>query len=107
MLNHPDTLFDAKRDDVDAKGHRFGKEHQLQAPEKGFVPYWWDDGASVSLERRRSKIVQPNFSATDRRIGKQNPSFALDSWSHGSSNHMAQDLGVFVQQAWLLLRESD
>jgi len=107
MLNHSDTLFTATQDDVDAKGHRFGKEHLLQAPEKGFVPYWWDDGASVSLERRRSKIVQPNFSATDRMIGKQNPNFSLDGWSHGSSNHMAQDLGVLVQQTWLLLRESD
>jgi len=107
MLNHSDTLFHAKQDDVDAKGHRFGKEHQLQEGEKGFVPYWWDDGASVSLERRRSKKPQPEFSSTDRTIGKPNPNSALDGWSHGSSNHLAQDLGVLVQQAWLLVRESD
>jgi hypothetical protein len=107
MLNHSDTLFSAKLDDVDAKGHKFGKEHQLQEGEKGFVPYWWDDGASVSLERRRTKMLTPEFSATDRTLGKPNPNFALDGWSHGSSNHLAQDLGVMVQQAWLLLRESD
>jgi hypothetical protein len=107
MLNHSDTLFTSRQDDVDAKGHRFGKEHQLQDGEKGFVPYWWDDGASVSLERRRTRKPQPEFSATDRFSGKPNPTSALDGWSHGSSNHMAQDLGVMVQQAWLLLRETD
>ncbi|MBI3854505.1 MAG: hypothetical protein HY293_02310 [Planctomycetes bacterium] len=107
MLNHSDALFSAKQDDVDAKGHKFGKEHQFQEGEKGFVPYWWDDGASVSLERRRSKNLKPDFSATDRMLGKPNPNFALDGWSHGSSNHEAQDLGVMLQQAWLLVRESD
>jgi hypothetical protein len=107
MLNHSDRFFSAKRDDVAAKGHIFGKEHQLQEGEKGFVPYWWDDGASVSLERRRIKSLQPDFSATDRRAGMPNPNFALDGWSHGSSNHLAQDLGLLVQQAWLLIRESD
>ena len=107
MLNHSDTLFTSKVDDVDAKGHKFGKEHQLQDGEKGFVPYWWDDGASVSLERRRTKNLKPDFSATDRLQGKPNPNFALDGWSHGSSNHLAQDLGVMLQQCWLLVRESD
>src|SRR5437773_2388853 len=102
MLNHSDTLFSAKQDDVAPKGHRFGKEHLLQEGEKGFVPYWWDDGTSVSLERRRSKNLQPDFSATDRLTGKPNPSFSLDGWSHGSSNHLAQDLGLLVQQTWLL-----
>lgn len=107
MLNHSDTLFNATRDDVDEKGNRFGREHQLQPAEKGFVPYWWDDGASVSLERRRTKRPNPDFSATDRTLGKPNPHFALDGWSHGSSNHLAQDLGILLQQTWLLLRESD
>lgn len=107
MLNHSDTLFTAAQDDVAPKGNRFNKEHQLQPGEKGFVPYWWDDGASVSLERRRTKNLQPDFSATDRLTGKPNPTFALDGWSHGSSNHLAQDLGLFTQEAWLLLRESD
>lgn len=107
MLNHSDTLFTSKVDDVDAKGNRFGKEHQLQDGEKGFVPYWWDDGASVSLERRKTRDVKTAFSATDRLQGKPNPTFALDGWSHGSSNHLAQDLGLLVQQAWLLVRESD
>jgi hypothetical protein len=107
MLNESDTLFSAKRDDVHAKGNRFGREHQLQEGEKGFVPYWWDDGASVSLERRRTKNGQPDFSATDRRTGSANPTFALDGWSHGSSNHMAQDLGVMLQLAWLLLKDGE
>ena len=106
MLNHSDTLFSTKQVDVADKGVRFGKEHALQAPEKGFVPYWWDDGASVSLERRRSKDprVKPPFACTDRLAGKDNPEARLDGYSHGSSNHLAQDLGPMLQQAWLLLR---
>lgn len=107
MLNHSDTLFTSTRDDVSEKGHTFGKEHRLQDGEKGFVPYWWDDGASVSLERRKTKDLKTAFSATDRLQGKPNPPFALDGWSHGSSNHLAQDLGLMLQQAWLFLRESD
>src|SRR5687768_15978498 len=80
MLNHSDTLFRAKQDDVAEKGVRFGREHQLQEGEKGFVPYWWDDGASVSLERRRTKDPKTPFSATDRLAGKPNPDFVLDGW---------------------------
>jgi hypothetical protein len=107
MLNHSDTLFHARQDDVTEKGVRFGREHRLQEGEKGFVPYWWDDGASVSLERCRTKDLKPFFSAVDRLAGKPNPDFALDGWSLGSSNHEAQDLAVMLQQAWLLVRESD
>src|SRR5438093_1534799 len=50
MLNHSDTLFSAKQDDVAPKGHKFGKEHQLQEGEKGFVPYWWDEALLTFLE---------------------------------------------------------
>jgi hypothetical protein len=107
MLNHSDTLFNADADHVDPKGHRFGREHRLQTGEKGFVPYWWDDGASVSLERRRSRAAGTAFSATDRLAGRPNPGARLDGWSHGSSNHLAQDLAVLLQQSWLLARETD
>ena len=89
VLNQSDTLFSANKNDADPKAHPFDREHQLQEGEKGFCPYWWDDGASVSLERRRSKNLQPDFSATDRLTGKSNLNFALDGWSHGSSNHLA------------------
>src|SRR6185295_10367811 len=81
MLNHSDTLFSAKQNDADPKAFTFNKEHMLQEGEKGFVPYWWDDGASVSLERVRTKRPQPEFSATDRTIGKPNPDYLLDGWS--------------------------
>src|SRR4051812_10072605 len=47
VLNESDTLFDAKQVDVAEKGVRFDREHALQPGEKGFCPYWWDDGASV------------------------------------------------------------
>lgn len=106
VLNNSDTLFSAKRDDSDQKANKFNKEHQLQEGEKGFCPYWWDDGASVSLERRRTKKARPAFSATDEFTGKDNPQFKLAGYSHGSSNHLAQDLAVFLQMAWLLLKNS-
>lgn len=49
MLNHSDTFFTKKVIHVAPKGNAFNKEHALQPGEKGFVPYWWDDGASISL----------------------------------------------------------
>ena len=107
MLNHSDTLFNADRDDVDEKGFRFGLEHQLQKGEKGFVPYWWDDGASFSLETARKKSGKPVFSSTDRLAGRPNPEMRLDGWAHGSSNHMAQNLAVMLQTSWCLVREKD
>ncbi|MGH7342349.1 MAG: hypothetical protein ACREKH_17830, partial [Candidatus Rokuibacteriota bacterium] len=107
MLNHSDTLFSARQNDVAPGGFTFGREHQLQEGEKGFVPYFWDDGASVSLEAGRRKTGKPVFPSTDRLAGKPNPEMRLDGWSHGSSNHEAQDLAVMLQVAWLLLREKD
>jgi hypothetical protein len=107
MLNQSDTLFNADRDDVDEKGNRFGLEHQLRKDEKGFVPYWWDDGASFSLEAARKKSGKPVFSCTDRLAGKPNPEARLDGWAHGSSNHEAQDLALMLQTAWCLVREKD
>ena len=55
MLNHSDELFTAGRNDARQGAHVFDREHLLQAGEKGFVPYFWDDGGSVSLERRLDK----------------------------------------------------
>jgi hypothetical protein len=107
MLNHSDRLFSAKRDDARPTAHRFDREHLFQEGEKGFVPYWWDDGASVSLERRRDKNPVGPFSCTDRLAGKPNPKFLLDGYSHGSSNHLAQDLGVMLELSWLLLRDTN
>jgi hypothetical protein len=106
MLNHSDRLFSAKRDDARPTAHRFNREHLFQEGEKGFVPYWWDDGASVSLERRRDRNPLGPFSCTDRLAGKPNPKFLLNGYSHGSSNHLAQDLGVMLELSWLLLREA-
>jgi hypothetical protein len=107
MLNHSDRLFSAKRDDARPTAHHFNREHLLQEGEKGFVPYWWDDGASVSLERRREKNPLAPFSCTDRLAGKPNPKYLLDGYSHGSSNHLAQDLGVMLELSWLLLRDAN
>src|SRR5262245_18425051 len=106
MFNHSDTLFSAKRDDAREKAHRFNKEHALQEGEKGFVPYWWDDGASVSLERRRDKNLLGPFSCTDLFKDRANPQYRLSGYSHGSSNHLAQDLGVMLLTSWLLLKDT-
>jgi hypothetical protein len=104
MLNHSDTLFSARRNDARPMAHAFDREHAYQEGETGFVPYWWDDGGSVSLERRRDKNPFGPFACSDRLAGRPNPQFLLDGWSHGSSNHLAQDLGVMLQLAWLVFR---
>ena len=106
MLNHSDELFSPKRNDARPGAPPWGKEWALREGEKGFVPYFWDDGGSVSLEQRgdnRRGLIRPG---TDFTAGQPNPHFLLNGYSHGSSNHMAQDLAVMLQQAWLLLRDS-
>jgi len=95
-----------RRDDSRPNSHKWGKEWLLQAGEKGFVPYWWDDGGSVSLERRQDKNPLGVYQCVDHLAGKPNPKFLLDGYALGSSNHMAQDLGVMLELAWLLFRES-
>jgi hypothetical protein len=106
MLNHSDELFSAKRNDARPDAHTFGKEWLLQEGEKGFVPYFWDDGGSVSLERRQDKNPLGVYQCVDHLAGKPNPDNLLNGYSLGSSNHMAQDLGVMLQLAWLLFRDS-
>lgn len=106
MLNHSDTLFTGKQYDAGPTAVKWGKEHALQEGEKGFVPYFWDDGGSVSLERRQKKEPLGFFACTDRLAGKPNPQFLLDGYALGSSNHLAQDLGLMLELSWLLLRES-
>jgi hypothetical protein len=108
VLNNSDTLFNTKQVDVAEKGVTFNREHALQPGEKGFCPYWWDDGASVSLERRRVKdpLARPPFSCTDLLAGKPNPEARLAGYSHGSSNHLAQDLGPMLMLGWLTFRDS-
>ena len=110
MLNHSDTLFEGKT--VHVRGDRVetwkgSKEWLLQPGEKGFVPYWWDDGKSMSLERAQTKRAEPDFPAYDAYLakGEANPEFRLSGYSLGSSNHLAQDLGVMLQAGWLLFRE--
>jgi hypothetical protein len=107
MLNHSDTLFSAQRNDAAPGAHAFNKEHALQEGEKGFVPYFWDDGGSVSLDRRTKKQPLSPIQCADDLAGKPNPEFRLSGYSLGSSNHMAQDLAVMLQQAWLMLRDGE
>jgi len=106
MLNHSDELFSARRNDARPDAHVFARESAFQEGERGFVPYFWDDGGSVSLERRGDKNLRGPYPCFDRLAGRPNPSYLLDGYSLGSSNHMAQDLGVMLQVSWLLLKDS-
>ena len=110
MLNHSDELFvsSAKRNDARKGSTPWGKPWAFQDGEKGFIPYFWDDGASVSLERRQPRNTDKlgHRPCVDFLAGKDNPLGKLDGYSQGMSNHMAQDIGVMVQMAWLLFRES-
>lgn len=109
MLNHGAELFSDEKVDVrdDARDTwKNSKEWLLQGRENGFVPYWWDNGGSVSLEMLNKKTERPAFPCTNDFAGKPNPEYRLSGWSHGSSNHLAQDLAILVQQAWVMLRGS-
>lgn len=110
MLNHSDELFHLKANHARPERQatwRESKEWLLQEGEKGFVPYWWDDGGSVSLEQRIDK-KGPAFPCYDHYTATNMPNLEcrLQGYSLGSSNHLAQDLGVMLQAAWLLLRSS-
>jgi hypothetical protein len=83
-----------------------GKEWLLQGREDGFVPYWWDDGESISLDMLNKKAERPAYPCTNEFAGKPNPDFKLSGWSHGSSNHLAQDLAILLIQGWLLCQAS-
>lgn len=111
MLNHSDELFTKAHNHArpDRQATWSGsKEWLFQPGEKGFVPYFWDDGGSISLEMRNSKHAGLAFPGFDQfaLTGQPNPRFLLHGYSLGSSNHLAQDLGVMLQQAWLLLKDS-
>ena len=108
MLNHSDTLFAPDNNNAAPDAHAFNREHLLQKGEKGFAPYWWDDGASISLEMAVKKRSQLNFMGHDElaKQGEANPQFKLRGYSHGSSNHLAQDLAIMLQLAWLMLHDS-
>jgi hypothetical protein len=110
MLNHSDRLFTARHNHARPERRRLWSESKawlFQEGEKGFVPYWWDDGGSVSLERRRDGGSALDYPGFDRfaHEGLPNPDHLLDGYSLGCSNHLAQDLGVMLQLAWLFYRE--
>jgi hypothetical protein len=106
MLNHSDMLFTTKRNDARPDAMPWNKEHGLQEGEKGFVPYYWDDGGSVSLDRQRDKNPLAIRPSVDDFSGKENPQFLLSGYSQGSSNHLAQDLGVMLLTSYRLLSAS-
>jgi len=113
MLNHSDELFTSERNDAppgSERGWSGSKEWLLQGREKGFVPYWWDDGASVSLDILgrvlRKGPDHIGFPGRNELAGQPNPEGRLSGYSHGSSSHMAQDLAVMLEVTWLLFHDS-
>ncbi len=109
ILNHSDKIFSSKTNHARPSSQKLwsqSKEWLFQEGEKGFVPYWWDDGGSVSLERMRDKNPLPAFPSFDQFLQDKipNPNFVLSGYSLGSSNHLAQDLGVLLQLSWLYYR---
>ncbi len=109
MLLHSDSLFAAALDPtkrIHPAGHTFGRVWVYMG-KKGWVPYWWDDGASLSLD----PAGNPNGgrSRVDYYLihGKQNEDNRLNGFSCGCSNHMAQDLAIMLTRSWLLLRDPD
>lgn len=107
MLNHSDELFNADRNDAQPDKQKTwseAREWLLQGREKGFVPYWWDDGASTNMERLQSGKDLSFYPCYDALKGQPNPEFKLSGWSLGSSNHLAQDLAVMLQQAWAVFK---
>jgi hypothetical protein len=108
MLNQSDELFSGAKNDArpgTESSWLSGSEWLLQNGEKGFVPYWWDDGASQSLEMIGKPDQLLNYPGTNALAGRENRECRLSGYSHGCSNHMAQDLAVMLQQTWLLFRE--
>ncbi len=108
MLNHSDELFDPSRNDADQpvpvtwEGRQLGPER-----EQGFVPDWWNNGLSVSLEmlNRRDGVRRLTLPGRDELKETGDPECRLSGHSLGMSNHMAQDLAVLLQAAWKLLAD--
>ena len=109
MLNGSDRLFSSERNDARPEGQNLwktSKEWLLQGREKGFVPYWWDDGASVSLEMLGKKDPRAFYPCRNEFLGQRNAECRLSGYSLGSSNHLAQDLGAMLEVTWLLFRNA-
>lgn len=108
MLNEGDQLFTSERNDARAGTEAIWpvKERTLMGREKGFVPYWWDDGGSVSMDMYAHEDNLFSRPARDDFAGKPNPKKLMSGYSLGSSNHLAQELGIMLQEAYLLFRES-
>lgn len=109
ILNNSDVLF---RDGLDEKKvvpvkNKFQISHRYLG-NKGFCPYWWDDGSSISLDLTMNK-GQRNLECVDYFIlnNKENPENKLWGFSLGCSNHMAQDLAVMLIETYLLTKKEE
>lgn len=112
MLAHSDTLFAKAAPgrwmcDADKKLQKEGKLVK-PIPQKGWIPYWWDDGASLSYsvlywaewnkltdKQKENATAGADQKALPRLIG-----FCPDT-----SNHMAQDWAVLLLECWWLTRD--
>jgi len=128
MINHSDTLFTNGVKEAFEKGavgrwvHRdefkllqAGKLDRPPRPRRGWVPYWWDDGAGLvrdydwSIAQRNAKERKPAAAWFPRigpcyngLLGAEGKERILDGYSLDTSNHMAQDLAVMLMELWWL-----
>jgi len=102
VLCNSDILFkDGLDENKVFKAGKHRKETQYLG-NKGFCPYWWDDGASVSMDL----ITTHNhlFDCIDYFILNNKPNMENRLWgfSLGCSNHLVQDIAVMLIEAYLL-----
>ena len=86
MLLESDTLFPEQIPTV-----RAGFPLQIERPMKGYLPFWWDDGACIYIGKEpitEERPVVGSPSAAD------NPENRMFGYVRSISQHMAQTVGA-------------
>lgn len=118
MLNHSAELFNKTPylgRYIPQPQRKLIKEGKAQpTPQKGWVPYWWDDGSSLTrpLDLKLANEKNPHtpwyprlVAAYNRLQGVAGKERVLDGYALDTSNHMAQDLGIMLMNCWWLTRD--
>ncbi len=94
MARNSDTLFPEQIPTI-----RAGVKLKIERPMKGYIPFWWDDGSSVSLSKNGERIEdkQPIVGSPE-----SNPDNRRFGYPKKISQHLAQSLGVmFLEAHWM------